>query len=100
MIKHDLYISRDNVLNEFVISFQSQFGSLHICFVKFLLVFDHWWMLEYFFIIYILFGVNHLSMVIARLIKIICWQFPEIALWQLHYVHLYYINIIKPRTYA
>ena len=47
-------------------------------FVKFLLVFDCKLMLELLFIIDILIGLNHVSMVICCPSNGLCWRFPAI----------------------
>ena len=49
-----------------------------MCSVNFLLDFNCWSTLELFYIIYKPSGLNHLSMVITFLLKVIGWRFPEI----------------------
>ena len=49
-----------------------------ICFLKFLLVFDHWSMLENFYVIYVLVRFNHLYMKVKKCSDGLGWSFPEI----------------------
>ena len=50
-----------------------------IRFVKFLLVFDSWSMFEFFYVIFIFVGFNHLSMLITCPYNGLGWIFPEIS---------------------
>ena len=71
-------VSGVDVLNYSKISFVCQFGSLVICFVKFRIVFYCWLTLKLFYIIYILVGINHVSMVIIPPLNGLGWRFSEI----------------------
>ena len=74
-------------------------GKFHISFVKFLLVFGHLSRFELFYIIYILSGLNHISVSIILPLNGLGWQFPDIAFWKLYSVNIYLINILKLKTY-
>ena len=50
-----------------------------IRFIEFLLVFDRKSTFKIFYIIYILAGFNHISMVIKRPLNVLGWSFPVIA---------------------
>ena len=92
-------VSGDDVLNDLRIKFLYQFGSIRICFVKFLLVLDRSSMFKLFWVIDILAGFNHFYMVITRILEGLGWIFTETPLWQLYHGNLYYINIHKLRTW-
>ena len=49
-----------------------------IYFVNFLLAFDRYLLFELFYVIYILYGFNHISMVINCPLNGLVWRFPEI----------------------
>ena len=94
----NLCVRRADVLNDSRISFLCQFGSLRICFVRFLLVFYFQSTFGIVYAIYILVGFNHLYMVINCPLKGLGWSFPDTAHCQSYHVNIYHINIIKPST--
>ena len=49
--------------------------------------------------LFIIVGFNHVSMVMICLFNGLGWSFPSIFLWQIYRVKLYYIDILKLRTY-
>ena len=52
-----------------------------IYFVNFLLVFDFYLTFKLFYVVYILVGFNHVSMVMIRPYNGLGWRFPAISLW-------------------
>ena len=79
MILPNACVSGNKLLNDLVISFLCQFGSLCICLVNFLLVFDIESVFKPFHVIHILVGFNHVYMVITSPSNGIDWRFPEIS---------------------
>ena len=79
IIIHNDCVSAADIFNEFGIQLLCKFGSLCIYFLKFLLVFYCYSTFELFYVIYILFGCNHISMLINPPIKGIDWRFSEIV---------------------
>ena len=91
-------VSGADVLTDFRILFLCQFGSLRVCSVKLLLVFDRESTFEIFYVIYILVGFSHVSMVITRPIKVLGWCFHKFPLWKLYCVNLCDIDKLKLST--
>ena len=71
-------VSGADILNYFGISFLCQFGSLRICFVNFLPVFDRQSMFKIFCLVYILVVFNHEYILIFCPLKGVGWQFTDI----------------------
>ena len=47
----------------------------------------------------LIFGFNNIYMVTILLYNLHGLRFPDISLWRLYFVNLYYIIILKLRTY-
>ena len=67
----------------------------HKCFVKFLLIFDCKSTFQLIYVIYILFGFNHISMVIPYPYDVLGLFLQIFPVGKLYHVKLYYVDILN-----